>query len=172
MALVRMATAPAEAGAHAVGVQSLQSVGGDALSPDGKWYAYRIARVDADGELRYRRADRDDSARVVPLGLAPSFTRDSKYLAWFVEPSIKEHERLTKEKKPVQQNLTLLTLASGEKRTYDAVRAFTFAPGGDSWRCTGTRRPRSRGRVRHFASSTSPTVRKCRSVEMRVISLE
>jgi hypothetical protein len=107
-----------------------ESIGGDALSPDGKWYAYRVSHVDADGELRYRRVDRDDSAHVAPLGLTPAFSRDSRFLAWSIEPSVKDRERLTREKKPVQQGVTVLTLTTGEKKIFDAVRAFSFAPSG------------------------------------------
>lgn len=105
-----------------------ESFGGDAVSPDGLWYAYRLSRTDADGELHYRRIDREESDRVVPLGISPVFSRDSRHLAWTVEVAQKEREKLTKEKKPVRNGLAVVTLASGATKTFEAVRLFTFSP--------------------------------------------
>ncbi|MBL0179188.1 MAG: S9 family peptidase [Gemmatimonadetes bacterium] len=61
-------------------------------------------------------------------GISPTFSRDSKYLAWTVETSIKEREKLTREKKPIRSGLTVATLASGAQRSYEAVRLSTFSP--------------------------------------------
>ncbi|MBK9549079.1 MAG: hypothetical protein IPO52_08300 [Gemmatimonadetes bacterium] len=105
-----------------------ETFGGDAIAPDGKWYAYRLTKPDADGELRYRRIDQEDTDRVVALGISPAFSRDSRYLAWTVEASIKEREKLTREKKPIRNGLAVVTLATGAQRNYEAVRLFTLAP--------------------------------------------
>ena len=105
-----------------------ETFGGDAIAPDGKWYAYRLTKPDADGELHYRRIDQDDTDRVVALGISPAFSRDSRYLAWTVEASMKEREKLTREKKPIRNGLAVVTLATGAQRSYEAVRLFTIAP--------------------------------------------
>ena len=44
-----------------------QSLGTTRVSPDGRWLAYTIGRVEGDGELRIRLVERDDP-RIVALG--------------------------------------------------------------------------------------------------------
>ncbi|MBL0179187.1 MAG: hypothetical protein IPP98_08700 [Gemmatimonadetes bacterium] len=61
LAAARKSMTPADYG-------RFETFGGDALAPDGVWYAYRLTKSDADGELHFRRTDRDDADRIVPLG--------------------------------------------------------------------------------------------------------
>src|SRR6185437_10413345 len=52
-----------------------ETLGAGALSPDGKWIAYPIRRVEGTAEVRYR-ALGTDSTRVAPGGEEPVFSRN------------------------------------------------------------------------------------------------
>lgn len=105
-----------------------ESIVGEVLSPDGRWFAYRVTKPDQDGELRIRRSDGSDSVRVVPLGTSPVFSADSRHLVWSVELPTAEREKLTREKKPIRQQAAVLQLATGRITRHDDVRAFALSP--------------------------------------------
>lgn len=62
-----------------------ESLGRFVLSPDGRWLAYQVSRVDGTSELRIRNAD-DDSTRVIPRAESPSFSSDGRWLAYRIRP--------------------------------------------------------------------------------------
>ena len=95
------------------------------IDPHGRWLAYPITRVDERRELRIRQLDRDTTITVA-WASAPVFSRNGRHLAWAVGVSTEEQKRLEKEKKPVQLSATVRTLASGEEKSFPAVRAFAF----------------------------------------------
>lgn len=122
-----------------------ETVGSEALSPNGQWYAWRISRPQAEGVLYYRRADRDETPQAIPLGNGPVFTPDSKYLAYTIggaptggrggapaggrggaagaggaQPSNQQS----------QQKAELVMLGTVAKLTFDGVRSFSFSPDG------------------------------------------
>ena len=102
-----------------------ESLGASVLSPDGRWLAYAITRVNEERELRVRPLGRD-TARTAPWASGPVFSADSRHLAWSVGVSAAEQKRLEKEEKPVRLRATVLELATGRERSFDAVRAFSF----------------------------------------------
>jgi dipeptidyl aminopeptidase/acylaminoacyl peptidase len=106
-----------------------ESFGATEMSPDGRWFAYVIQRVDGDGELRYRPLT-DDSTRVVPHAFRPSFSRDGRWLAYGMGVSTQERERLEKSGQPVRSKLGIVDLRSGSKSVIDDVAGFDFS--GDS----------------------------------------
>ena len=55
------------------------------LSPDGKWVAYEVRRVNGANELRYRQVP-DGAEQVVRMAAAPQFTRDSRWLVYTIAP--------------------------------------------------------------------------------------
>lgn len=93
-----------------------ETLGAAALSPDGRWIAYTVHRVDENTELRLRRLDRDTTI-VLPNGSAPVFTANSQWLAYTIGVSLAEREKLEKEKKPVRSSTGLVDLASGARTT-------------------------------------------------------
>ncbi len=105
-----------------------ESISSDNVSPDGTWFAYVVNRAERDPELRYRRIADGAQETSIPLGASPTFTSDSRYLTWYTSPSIKDRERLTRERKPIEQTLTVLTLATGAQQTFPAVRSTTVSP--------------------------------------------
>ena len=136
-----------------------ESILGETLSPDGRWFAYRVTKPDQDGELRIRRSDGGDSVRVVPLGASPAFSADSRYLVWSVDLTIAEREKLTREKKPIRLQAAVLHLATGTITRHEDVRAFTLSPDAQYLVLHGyaPTEPRGKGaplRVVHLASGT------------------
>ncbi|HEY6829810.1 MAG TPA: prolyl oligopeptidase family serine peptidase [Gemmatimonadaceae bacterium] len=62
-----------------------ETLGGSALSPDGKWVAYDFRRGGGSTELRYRALDGNDE-RVARSGSNPQFTNNSQWLLYTVGP--------------------------------------------------------------------------------------
>ena len=95
------------------------------LSPDGRWLAYGINRVNDTTELRIRRLDRD-STRTIMWASGPRYSADSRWLAWSVGVSPDERARLSDERKPVRLRAGLLSLTSGDQRRFDSVSTIAF----------------------------------------------
>ncbi|MBC7897196.1 MAG: prolyl oligopeptidase family serine peptidase, partial [Cytophagaceae bacterium] len=93
-----------------------ETLGAASLSPDGRWLAYTVARVDENTEVRLRRLDRD-SAIVLPNASAPVFAANSQWLAYTITVSPAERERLEKDRKPVRSSTGLVELATGTRTT-------------------------------------------------------
>ncbi|HUF28284.1 MAG TPA: prolyl oligopeptidase family serine peptidase [Gemmatimonadaceae bacterium] len=106
-----------------------ETLGAATLSPDGRWIAYGISRVNDTTELRIRPVDRD-TVRTVRWGSAPSFSADSRWLAWSIGVSLEEQQRLQRDRRPVRLRVGVLDLSTGEERVIDAVRARAFDASG------------------------------------------
>jgi dipeptidyl aminopeptidase/acylaminoacyl peptidase len=102
---------------------------GHRISPDGKWLAYPIERVNEDNELRIAPLDRDTTI-VVLYGESPQFSEDGRWLAYAIGVSAKERARLTKDKKPVHTRLGLRNLVTGDTLGVADVAGFTFSDDG------------------------------------------
>jgi len=60
-------------------------------------------------------------------------SEDVKWLGFLKYPTADEAKRLRKDKKPVQSGVVLVNLATGERRDFEKVRRFTFAPKRPNW---------------------------------------
>src|SRR5690242_11310842 len=114
-----------------------------AVSGDGQWFVYKLAPNEGNSEVVIRslkdgketRFTTGEQPRVetAPGGPPPPPPRDlqisenSKWAAFLVYPSQKEAKALLKQKKPVQAKLTLVELASGNKKEFDKIRRFAFS---------------------------------------------
>ncbi|HZD05915.1 MAG TPA: hypothetical protein VE173_13395, partial [Longimicrobiales bacterium] len=58
---------------------------GEVLSPDGQWLAYAVVPGDGDGQLLVRRVP-EGSPLVVARGSGPTFTDDSRFVVFTIEP--------------------------------------------------------------------------------------
>lgn len=137
-----------------------ETLGAPAVSPDGQWLAHILTRVNEERELRLVRLDRDsvraEDTRVEEWSSAPTFSRDSRHIAWAVGVHIDEQRRLEREKKPVQLDAAVLDLRSGTERRFTAVRAFAFSPD-----------------AHHLAlHGYAPEEPKGRGADLRVLNLE
>lgn len=95
------------------------------LSPDGKWIAYPVNRSSRDNELRIRNIA-SGADKAVPFGASAAFSDDSKWLAYAIGMSEREREKLVRDKKPVQNKIGLMNLATGEMTTIEGIESFSF----------------------------------------------
>ena len=99
------------------------------LSPDGRWLAVSISRVNEENELRIHRTD-SDSVVVIPYGSIASFSNDSRWLAYQIGMSEEDRKALQKQEKPLRQRLGFLNLTTGDTTSIDAVSGFQFSNNG------------------------------------------
>jgi dipeptidyl aminopeptidase/acylaminoacyl peptidase len=99
---------------------------GSQISPDGKWLAYPISRVNEENELRITPLDHDTTI-IVPNAQSPRFSKDGRWLAYAIGVTSKERARLVKEKKPLHTRLGLRNLVTGDTLSVAEVAGFGFS---------------------------------------------
>src|SRR5688500_6958156 len=131
-----------------------KTVGANALSNDGQWFAYRMAAVEGDAQLvvRHTRAEKElkfdlgetpqgggrggGRGGAVDGGAASStlaFSDDSKWIAFTTYPSHAEQQRLRRQRRPVNSSVSVVNLETGEKRDYARIRRFAFSGEASKW---------------------------------------
>ena len=148
------ATAPAPttapAGKKTIGIEEItawKNISTTALSNNGEWLAYRVAPQEGDAELIVKNIASGKETKftigevgaptpaaaptppppgIVIGGAAVSFSDDSKWIAFNTGPVRAEAQRLRRQRRPVQGGVTLVNLASGEKKEYPRIRRFAF----------------------------------------------
>ena len=103
-----------------------ETLGQAALSPDGKWVAHEIRRTDKNDELRVSAAG-GGKIKLLAFCSNAAFSADSRWLACEATISEAEQDKLKKAKKPVQNKMTVLELASGTSATVDDVQSLAFS---------------------------------------------
>ena len=113
--------------------QKWESLTTGTLAPDGRWLAYGVNRVNEENELRLGATNRDasrDSTVAILYASAPSFTGDSKWLAYAIGVSPAERDRLTKDKKPIRNSAGIRNLTTGATEVVKDVSQFRFSGNG------------------------------------------
>jgi dienelactone hydrolase len=113
---------------------------GAALSPDGAWMTYAYSPNDGDGTLYVKQLDGTKSY-TIPVGSAPSFSDDSKFVGYYVSPSSAngrggrgggggrgQAQGLAPGATP-SRRFELLDLASGDKYSVPDAQSFKFSKG-------------------------------------------
>jgi dipeptidyl aminopeptidase/acylaminoacyl peptidase len=103
-----------------------ETLGPAVLSPDGKWLAHEIRRTDKNDELRVSPAG-GGKTQALAFCASPTFSADSRWLACETTVSEAEQDKLKKAKKPVQNKMTVLELATGKVTTVDDVQSQAFS---------------------------------------------
>lgn len=107
-----------------------ESLGGNTrLSNDGTWLAYQVRRVDGSGEVRLRMLA-TEAKEVFENAGNPTFSADTQWLAFSIGLPPEEREKLTKEKKPIQNKLGLHSLVDGSTIEFEKVQSFSFSEDG------------------------------------------
>ena len=106
-----------------------ESLGVTELSPDGRWAAWTISRVDGDGELRFRAVD-GDSTHVVANAARPAFSSNGRWIAYTIGHSEEERERLEETGAPVRGRVAIADLRSLATTVIDDIADFAFSPDG------------------------------------------
>ncbi len=126
--------------------KSIRSAG---VSNDGQWFAYVLAPNEGDGDVVIRPTAAqakvwrfaigepitvpfnpfDQTARSSSLVLSG----DAKWAAFTTYPMAADAKKLKKDKKPLQNGLTVVTLATGEKHEFEKIQRWSFAGDKPSW---------------------------------------
>jgi acetyl esterase/lipase len=108
------------------------------VSPDGRWFAYRISPLDGDSEVVVRQTQGDKEYRFpvgdtrgTPGSLAVS--DDAKWVAFSVAPTKKEAAQLKKQRKALQNSVTILNLSDGTNTKLDKIQRFAFSGEKAAW---------------------------------------
>src|SRR5260221_1584937 len=136
------------AGRHAVEVEDViawKALGSTVLSADGQWFGYRLAPQEGDAEVVVRQVRGEKAMRFaigeVPQGAggggrggaagnvssALAFSDDGKWAAFSTYPTRAAALRLKRQRRPIQSGVTVLNLATGEKKEYPKVRRLSFS---------------------------------------------
>jgi dipeptidyl aminopeptidase/acylaminoacyl peptidase len=134
-----------------------KTIGTPEVSNDGQWFAYRLAPGEGDAQIVVRRTrpgDKDAKEMTFDAGEAPAagagaggrggdagggapatldFSEDSKWVAFTTYPSRREAQRLRRQRRPIQSSVTIVNLATGEKREYARIRRFAFSGDASTW---------------------------------------
>ena len=129
-------------------LKAWKSIRSATLSNDGRWFAYILAPNEGDASVVIRpTADGAKETRfaigeVPPQsgnpfgGPAPTMlavSGDSKWAAFTIFPSQRDAKRLRQQRRPVQNKVALVNLATGAKTEFEKIRRFSFAGDSPQW---------------------------------------
>jgi len=110
-------------------ILAFRNIGQNILSPDGQWLAYRVSPIQGDSEVIVRSTTGDKELKF-PVGEGGVgtmlFSDDSAWIAIGTSPTRKEAQAAQKARRPVQNGMTLVNLATGEKTDIAKIRRFAF----------------------------------------------
>jgi dienelactone hydrolase len=96
------------------------------LSPDGRWLAYSISKVNGDSELRIVPAAGGNVLKTIPFGSGAVFTPNSQWIGYGIGQSEAEAERLRAARQPVQRKQGLFNLATNTETVVDGIESAAF----------------------------------------------
>lgn len=110
-------------------------LGSPTLSPNGKWAAYEIERIDGTHELRYRPLPEKgvvsgsikSVTKIAVSGDDPAFSADSRWLVYRIGYSEAGREKLTKAKQPMPYKLGLVDLPANKTVVIENISDFAFS---------------------------------------------
>nr|MDQ3009473.1 S9 family peptidase [Acidobacteriota bacterium] len=119
------------------------------VSNDGQWFAHKLSPNEGDSELVLRRISdgkewRFSVGEAQGFGGGPpgfgsgglpeiAFSDDSKWFAFTVSPTFKDGKRLKKERKPLQNKIAVVNLATEKKVEFEKVKRFSFSTENAAW---------------------------------------
>src|SRR5687767_6105098 len=126
-----------------------KTIGSTVLSAGGEWFGYRLAPQEGDAEIVLKRIGGDKEWRF-PAGEQPqgeggggrggggataslAFSDDGKFAAFTTYPTRAAAQRLRRQRRPIQSSVTLVNLATGEKKDYPRIRRFAFSGESSGW---------------------------------------
>ncbi len=118
------------------------------VSNDGQWFAHKLTPNEGDSEVILRRLSdgkewRFSVGESQGFGGGPgfggavsadvAFSEDSKWFAFTISPTFKEGKRLKKERKPLQNKVAVINLATEKKVEFEKIRRFGFSGENAAW---------------------------------------
>ena len=128
-----------------------KTVASTVLSNDGQWFAYRFAPQEGDAEVVVKRVRGDNKEQRFPIGEQPTepggggrggpgtapstlaFSEDGKWVAFTTYPTRLAAQRLKRQRRPIQSGVTVVNLATGDKKEYPKIRRFAFSRESAGW---------------------------------------
>lgn len=98
-----------------------------AISPDGQWMTYTYAPNEGDTATFFIREIAGDTIFSTYQVKNVSFSNDSEWLAFLIDPTEKEAKALKQQKKPVNSSLFLYQLSSRTVDTIKDVQTYRFS---------------------------------------------
>lgn len=135
-------------------IMGWRGISATALSDDGLWFAYRMGPIEGDSDVivRQTKGDKEYKFAVGEVaapggpggpggpadgpavgGAAIAISRDGKFAAFTISPMRKEAAALKKQRKPLQNKVAIVNLATGEKVEISKVRRFAFSGENAGW---------------------------------------
>jgi hypothetical protein len=128
-----------------------KSLGSPAVSNDGQWFAYRLGPGEGDAQIVVRSTQSDKEMKfdigepgtggaggggggaAFTGGATLGFSDDSKYIAFTTYPTQAEARRLRRQRRPLQNGVTIVNLATEEKHSVPKIRQFAFSGEAAGW---------------------------------------
>jgi len=116
-------------------ILSFRAMTTTSLSPDGKWFAYRVAPLEGNGDVIVRSTSGAQEYKFpAGEGAGPmSFSDDSMWFATATSLTRQEAEAARRARRPIQTSALIVNLATGEKVTVPKVRRFAFSGEMGGW---------------------------------------
>ena len=118
-------------------VIAYRGMGATALSNDGKWFAYRMSPTEGDSELFVRATDSDKEMKFAVgagAGGTTVFSEDSAWLAFSTAAKKSDADAARRAGRPAAQaGMSLVNLATGEKKDIAKIRRFAFNGDAGGW---------------------------------------
>lgn len=97
------------------------------LSPDGAWMTYTYAPNEGDTSAFYIRQIKGTKLHQSMNAKRVSFSKDSKWVAYLVDPTKSQMEKLRKQKKSISSDLHLFNTSTLKVDTIKEVRSYAFS---------------------------------------------
>ena len=147
------AQAPAQRAIQLNDIMAWKGINASALSEDGQWFAYRLVPAEGDGDvvIRQTRGTRTlkfpigempqpagggggpQDGGAAPAGAAVAFSSDAKFAAYTIYPTTAEAAQLRRQRRPVQNKVGIVNLATGDKVEVSRVRRYLFSGENGGW---------------------------------------
>lgn len=132
----------------ATDLQAWKTFRATALSADGRWFAYVISPNEGDASVVVASTADTTKQYKFAIGEIPTaaggggpaatgsslmISGDSKWIAFTIYPTRAEARRLRTARRPVQNKIAIVNLATGQKKEFDKMRRFVFAGDAPQW---------------------------------------
>ena len=116
-------------------ILSFRAIAGGSLSPNGQWYAYRLSPLQGDSDVVIKSTSGTQEWKfpVGEGGATATFSADSAWAAVTISPTRSVAQANTAARRPNQNNVTLVNLATGEKTTINKIQTSRFSGEAGGW---------------------------------------
>jgi hypothetical protein len=117
-------------------ILSFRAMGITSLSPNGQWFSYRLSPLQGDSEVILK-STAGATEMKFPVGEggggAVAFSADSQWAYLTTSPTRREAQANTRARRPNQNSIVIVNLASGEKTTIAKIQRAVFAGEAGGW---------------------------------------